>query len=135
MSNLSTQRFSRWEDIPREILSEHIQRQVVSGDALMLSKLHMKKGSKVSTHTHPNEQFTYIIEGKVQFRYGENLENEVIVSAGELLHIPANVPHNAVCMEDTVDLDIFTPLREDWATAGGNRYFSSAERSTEDANP
>jgi quercetin dioxygenase-like cupin family protein len=124
MPKLAVQRSFRWTDVPPEAVSESILRQVVSGDALMLSKLQMKKGATVSTHTHPNEQFTYILEGKVRFNYGENLENEVIVGAGELLHLPANVPHNAVCLEDAVDLDIFTPLRKDWATVEGNRYLT-----------
>jgi quercetin dioxygenase-like cupin family protein len=122
MSSPAINRFSRWMDVPCEAVSETILRQVVSGDALTLSKLQMKKGATVSTHAHPNEQFTYILEGKVQFKYGEKLENHVIVGAGELLHIPANVPHNAVCLEDAIDLDIFTPIRADWATTEGNRY-------------
>lgn len=124
MAGLDAQRVLSWNDVSREVLNEYIQRQVVSGDELMLAKLHMKKGATVSTHSHPNEQFSYILKGKVRFQYGENLGHEVEVGAGELLHIPSNVLHNAVCLEDAIDLDIFTPPRKDWATSEGNRYLS-----------
>ncbi|WP_323118084.1 cupin domain-containing protein [Burkholderia alba] len=127
MMKLNSDPFVAWSDVPREVLNEYIQRQVVSGDQLMLAKLHMKSGATVATHSHPNEQFTYILSGKVLFNYGKHLEHQAVVSAGELLHIPADVPHNAKCLEDAIDLDIFTPPRADWDTAAGNRYFSGGE--------
>ncbi|WP_460370802.1 cupin domain-containing protein [Pseudomonas sp. Tul1A2] len=124
MSGLNGSSYGSWVDVPREVLNEYIDRQVVSGDQLMMAKLFLKKDAFVAEHRHPNEQFTYILSGKVLFRYGLNMEKEAIVAAGEILHIPANVPHSALCLEDAVDLDVFTPLREDWLKAGGNDYFS-----------
>jgi quercetin dioxygenase-like cupin family protein len=126
VTGLNEQGFGAWDRIERERLNAHIERQVVSGDKLMMARLYLKKGAFVNTHAHPNEQFTCILEGKVLFRYGANLEHEALVGPGEILHIPANVPHNARCVEDAIDLDIFTPLRADWSTAAGNRYFSGA---------
>ncbi len=124
--NLNEQGYGVWENIMREVLTDQIERQVVAGDALMMAKLFLKKGAFVGTHTHPNEQFTYILSGRLLFRYGETLEHEAIVGPGEFLHLPANLPHNALCLEDAVDLDVFTPLRADWLCPRGNRYFSGA---------
>jgi quercetin dioxygenase-like cupin family protein len=68
----------------------------------------------VPRHQHHNEQFTYIIEGALRFEIGEDGAEEVIVRAGEVLHIPSNVWHMAEALEDTLDMDIFNPPREDW---------------------
>ncbi|WP_175954100.1 cupin domain-containing protein [Burkholderia sp. BCC0405] len=124
---LTSDPFVAWSDVPLETLNEYIQRQVVSGDQLTLAMLHMKAGAWVATHSHPNEQLTYILSGKVLFRYGTSLEHEAVVSAGELFHIPAGVPHNAKCLENAIDLDIFTPPRTDWDTVDGNRYFLAGD--------
>ncbi|KWZ48323.1 cupin [Burkholderia savannae] len=126
MTGLNERGFGAWDRVEREVLTDRIERQVVSGDALTLAKLFLKKGAFVGTHSHPNEQFTYILEGRLLFRYGERLEHEVEVGPGEILHLPANVPHNALCLEDAVDLDVFTPPRADWLAPDGNRYFAGA---------
>ncbi|AOJ05835.1 cupin [Burkholderia mayonis] len=126
--------FGAWDWVEREVLTDRIERQVVSGDALMMAKLFLKKGAFVGTHSHPNEQFTYILEGCLLFRYGVQLEHEAEVGPGEILHIPANVPHNALCLEDAVDLDVFTPLRADWLAPGGNRYFAGASAAASSAS-
>jgi quercetin dioxygenase-like cupin family protein len=76
----------------------------------------------VPRHSHHNEQFTYIVEGALHFRLGEQGEREVTVSAGEVLHIPAHVPHEATALEDTLDVDIFSPPRQDWLD-GTDSYF------------
>lgn len=124
MNQLNNPGFEIWEQVKREVITEKIERQVISGDQLMMVKLFLKKGAFVGTHSHPNEQFTYILNGKILFRYGENLQYEASVGANEVLHIPANLPHNALCLEDAVDLDIFTPPRTDWATASGSQYLT-----------
>jgi quercetin dioxygenase-like cupin family protein len=91
---------------------------------MMLSRLTLKAGAQVSRHSHPNEQFTCILEGALEFRLGEDLEQATTVRAGEVLHIPANVPHCALALEDTIDLDIFSPPRQDWMQPGGEDYFT-----------
>ncbi|AJX35271.1 Predicted mannose-6-phosphate isomerase [Burkholderia oklahomensis] len=133
MAGLNERGFGAWDRVEREVLTDQIERQVVSGDALMMAKLFLKKGAFVGTHAHPNEQFTCILEGRLLFRYGEQLEHEAEVGPGEILHIPANVPHNALCLEDAVDLDVFTPLRADWLAPDGNRYFSGASAAASSA--
>jgi len=80
----------------------------------MLAHVYLKKGSVVPKHQHENEQFTYILEGALEFLIGENGERKEIIHAGEVLHLPSNVPHAARALEDTLDLDIFCPPRQDW---------------------
>lgn len=101
----------RWERIALEDLNPLLQRQFVVGGDLMLARVLLKKGCVVPRHSHVNEQLTYILEGALKF-FIEG--KEIIVNAGEVLCIPPNVPHEAVALEDTVDLDVFNPPRKDW---------------------
>lgn len=101
----------RWESIALEDLNPLLQRQFVVGGDLMLARVLLKKGCVVPRHSHVNEQLTYILEGALKF-FIEG--KEIIVNAGEVLCIPPNVPHEAVALEDTVDLDVFNPPRKDW---------------------
>ena len=111
----------RWEDLPLERLNERLDRRLVTGDRLMLAHVYLKKGCVVPMHRHENEQMTYILEGALRFRLGEDGEREVTVRAGEVLHIPSNLPHEAVALEDTLDVDVFSPPRQDWLF-GTDRY-------------
>jgi quercetin dioxygenase-like cupin family protein len=101
----------RWDKIPLEDLNPLLQRQFVVGGDLMLARVLLKKGCVVPRHSHVNEQLTYILEGALKF-FIEG--KEIVVNAGEVLCIPPNVPHEAVALEDTVDLDVFHPPRTDW---------------------
>ena len=111
-----------WDAMPKEAVTPLIDRRLVTGERSMLAHIHLRKGSVVPQHSHDNEQFTYVLEGALQFFLGEEGEDEVIVRAGEVLHIPSGLPHKAVALEDTVDLDVFTPLRQDWLD-GTDTYF------------
>ena len=86
----------------------------------MLAHVYLKKGALVPKHHHENEQLTYILEGALRFRLGDNLDEEVVVSAGEVLHIPSNYPHEAEALEDTLDVDVFSPPRQDWLNKTDN---------------
>lgn len=95
----------------KEILSPRIARKIVTGEKAMVAQVFLAKGAEVPEHSHESEQITYILEGALEFE----LEGKtVVVSAGEVLLIPSNVPHRAVALEDTLDLDIFSPIRTDW---------------------
>jgi quercetin dioxygenase-like cupin family protein len=106
--------FYRWNDMPKEKVSDVLDRRLITGDKVMLTHVYLKKGAIVPQHNHHNEQITYILEGGLRFWIGED-ESEVIdVRAGEVLHIPSLVKHKAEALEDTVDVDIFSPPRQDW---------------------
>ena len=103
--------YVKWKDIEVEQLNPLIGRQFVVGKDVMVARVLLKKGANVPLHHHHNEQITYILEGALEFLIaGER----IVVRAGEVLCIPPNVPHEANALEDTVDLDIFNPPRQDW---------------------
>lgn len=104
----------RWDAMPKEQVTDSLSRRLITGERMMLAHVYLDKGCIVPRHSHENEQITYILEGALRFWIGENEEEEVIVRAGEVLHIPSNVPHKAEALEDTVDVDIFSPPRQDW---------------------
>ena len=100
-----------WHTIPLEELNPLLQRQFVVGQEIMVARVLLKKGCIVPEHSHHNEQLTYILDGALKFWIDGR---EIVVHAGEVLCIPANMPHKAEALEDTVDLDVFNPPRADW---------------------
>jgi quercetin dioxygenase-like cupin family protein len=111
MSTPAELKYIAWNKVPREKLNPLIDREMVVGDKIMLARVLLKKGAHVPQHHHHNEQVTYILEGALKFAIDGK---EIVVRAGEVLCIPAHMPHEAWALEDTVDLDVFTPPREDW---------------------
>lgn len=103
----------RWDDMPKEELSPSIGRRIISGERAMIAHVYLAAGAVVPRHEHDNEQLTYILDGALEFTLGEEEETRV-VRAGEVLLIPGGVPHSAVALEDTLDVDVFAPPRQDW---------------------
>lgn len=104
----------RWSDLPLEQLKSDIGRRLITGTNTMIAQIYLKKGGEVPMHSHHNEQITYVLEGALKFLLGAEQDEEVIVRTGEVLTIPPHLPHSAVALEDTLDVDIFNPPREDW---------------------
>jgi unsaturated pyranuronate lyase len=104
------QQFS-WPTVKKEQLNPRLWRKVISGEKAMFAQIFLAKGCVVPTHHHESEQISYIVEGALKF----HLEGkEIVVRQGEVLLIPSNVPHSAEALEDTMDFDIFSPIRKDW---------------------
>lgn len=101
----------RWDEVPSEALNPLLERQLVVGDQMMVARVFLKKDCIVPEHSHLNEQVTYVQKGALKFTIDGR---EITVRTGEFLCIPPHVPHAAVAIEDTVDIDIFTPPRADW---------------------
>ena len=101
----------RWDEIPTETLTPLLDRQIVVGDQVMVARVLLKKDCVVPLHSHFNEQITHVQSGALHFMIDGR---EITVRPGEFLCIPPNVPHTAIALEDTVDIDIFTPPRADW---------------------
>lgn len=118
----------RWDNLPREQVTPALARRLVTGRRMMLAQVYLDRGCIVPRHSHENEQMTWIVEGALRFKLGEEGRHEVIVRAGEVLHIPSGVPHEAEALEDTLDVDIFSPPRSDWLD-GTDTYFH--DRATE----
>ena len=100
-----------WNTVEREQLNPSFARQVIHGDSMTVAKVFLKKGYVVPEHSHPNEQISMMERGALRFLFGSE---EVVVRAGETLRIPANVPHSAEALEDSVATDLFSPPRQDW---------------------
>lgn len=100
--------------MPRERVNDRLERRLITGERMMLAHVYLKRGCLVPMHQHENEQLTYVLEGALEFTLGADRSEKVVVRAGEVLVIPSSVPHEAVALEDTLDVDLFCPPREDW---------------------
>ncbi len=101
----------RWDELELEHVTEMISRRIVTGEREMLAQIYLKKGALVPMHSHEAEQMTCILQGALRFL----IEGEdITVREGEVLLIPSNVPHQAEALDDTFELDVFSPIRHDW---------------------
>jgi quercetin dioxygenase-like cupin family protein len=110
-ATLSALEKTSWKTMEIEQMNDKLSRQMISGENATISQLVLKKGATVPRHSHTNEQYSWIISGVLKFIFDDR---EILVGKGEILVIPPNVAHSAVALEDTVDVDIFAPRREDW---------------------
>jgi quercetin dioxygenase-like cupin family protein len=119
-----------WDDMAVEELTPLIGRRLVYTEKQMLAHVYLKQGAIVPAHDHVNEQITYILSGALRFWIGEHADAPgsefVDVRAGEVLVIPSMVRHRAEALEDTLDVDIFNPPRQDWIDKSDN-YLRTGE--------
>jgi len=102
-----------WDSVKKEMLNEKLGRKVISGEKVTLAQIFLAKDALVPLHQHESEQMSWVLEGVLKFE----LEGmEVIARKGDVLHIPANAPHSARALEESVALDVFSPIRRDWLT-------------------
>jgi len=115
---MSSVRHLPWSSVRLEELNPLISRKLISSERMMLAQVFLKQGAIVPAHDHHNEQFTYILSGVLRFWIGEHADapGDVYtdVRAGEVLVIPSMVRHRAEALEDTLDVDVFDPPRQDW---------------------
>jgi quercetin dioxygenase-like cupin family protein len=100
-----------WDEMEKEVLSPTIARKIISGEKAMVAQVFLAKGAVVPEHHHESEQITYILEGALEFHLDGKT---IVVGKGQVLRIPSFMPHMAIALEDTLDLDIFSPIRHDW---------------------
>jgi quercetin dioxygenase-like cupin family protein len=108
---MTTVRVHRWDEIALEKITEMISQKIVAGEREMLAQIYLKRGTLVPMHAHESEQMTYILQGAMKFVVGGE---EITVREGEVLHIPPWTPHQAEALDDTFELDVFSPVRPDW---------------------
>ena len=101
----------RWDEMAHEQVTGEITRKVISVEREMLATVYLKQGAIVPTHNHESEQITYVLEGALTFDINGA---SIILHAGDVLCIPSWVAHKAEALEDTVELDVFSPIRQDW---------------------
>ena len=117
-----TARLSRWDEIALEKVTELLSRKIVSGEREMIVQVYVKRGCLVPMHAHESEQMTYVLQGALKYLVAGE---EIIVREGEVLHIPSGVEHQAEALEDTFELDVFSPIRQDWIDKTDD-YFHAA---------
>jgi quercetin dioxygenase-like cupin family protein len=108
---MTTVRVHRWDEIALDKITEMISQKIIVGEREMLAQIYLKRGALVPMHAHESEQMTYILQGALKVLVGGE---EVMVREGEVLHIPSGTPHQAEALEDTFELDVFSPVRHDW---------------------
>src|SRR3954467_11115109 len=104
-------RLHRWDEIALEKITEMMSQKIITGQREMLAQIYLKRGALIPMHSHDSEQMTYILQGALRFLVGNE---EVVVREGEVLHIPANVTHQAEALEDPFERGVFRPVRTDW---------------------
>ena len=103
----------RWTDLPRDEPMALLERRRIIGENVMMSEVRLKKGCTVPTHAHHNEQFAWVVSGRVRFGIGpQESQDEMVLEAGEVLHLPSDVPHSAEALEESLVIDIFSPPSE-----------------------
>lgn len=100
-----------WSALPVEQLNALIGRQMLHTETMTVARIILAKGALVPRHQHPNEQITNVLEGRLRFVLGDE---ERIVGTGAAVLIPADLPHEVEALEDSIALDVFSPVREDW---------------------
>src|SRR5918994_7561331 len=115
----------RWDEIALEKVTEMISRKIVTGEREMLAQIYLKRGALVPMHSHESEQMTYILSGALKFLIGGE---EITVREGDVLHIPSWLPHQAEALDDTFEMDIFSPVRQDWLDHADEYFEAEAGR-------
>jgi unsaturated pyranuronate lyase len=110
----------RWTDLSSQALTESIQRRYFTADRVTVARFELKKGGVVPRHAHDNEQVSCVLTGALRFQFDDR---EVVVGAGEVMQIPGGIAHEVTVLEDTVVMDIFSPVRQDWID-GTDTYFT-----------
>jgi quercetin dioxygenase-like cupin family protein len=114
----------QWDDVPLETVNPMMTRRVITGELMTVARIYFKDGFLVPRHSHHNEQITQVISGAMRFRFGENGEHEFDVAAGGVVVIPANLAHEALCIGDVEEMDMWAPRRDDWLD-GSDDYLRS----------
>ena len=115
-------RHYRWADLTEEQMNPSTRRRFVTADRVTLGRFELKAGGAVPAHAHENEQVTCVISGALKFRFKDG---EVLVRAGEVLQIPSWAEHAVDVVEDTIAIDVFCPVRQDWIDRTDS-YFKQA---------
>ena len=100
-----------WDQMSWESVTREISRKVINGRSVTVAQIHMKEGAVVPEYSHPNEQVTIVVRGALRFRIGDE---EQVLRPADVLVTAANAPHRVAALEDTLAIDIFSPVRQDW---------------------
>ena len=114
MSTQGNVELLQWDDIPMETVNPSMRRQIITGELMTVARIYLKDGFLVPMHSHHNEQITQVISGVLRFRLGKDGDEVIDVGPGQVIVIPANLPHEARVVGDVVETDMWAPRRDDW---------------------
>ncbi|MDO6492505.1 MULTISPECIES: cupin domain-containing protein [unclassified Cellulophaga] len=118
-----------FDEMESETIGKGIKRKWFHGQKGQMTIFNLEKDAHIPWHQHPNEQITYIMSGKVKIKtIIDGKEEFVEVGAGEVIVFPENVPHEFWALEQTVDLDVHVPVREDWLSKELPDYLKKTEK-------
>lgn len=103
-----------WDEVELETVNEHMKRKVITGELMTVARIWFKDGFLVPMHSHHNEQITQVIRGRMRFRFGEDSKEERVLGPGDVVVIPAHLPHEALCIGEVEEMDMWAPRRDDW---------------------
>jgi len=101
----------RWRDQPVEQLTPTLGRQLVNTKKMTIARIVLAAGAIVPSHEHPQEQVATVLEGRLRFVVGNE---EYVVEAGDSVIVPSGVSHRVEALADSLVLDVFSPVRDDW---------------------
>lgn len=118
---MGRKKFFKENEIKWEELGGGVSRKFLGYDnQIMMVKVKFDKGAIGSPHHHYHTQTTYCATGKFEFTIdGE----KSIVNAGEGVYIAPNLLHSALCLEEGILIDVFSPVREDFLDGSAVAYF------------
>ena len=103
-----------WDQVELETVNPQMTRRIVTGERLTVARIYFKDGFRVPLHSHEHEQVTQVISGVLRFWLGANREKTLDLGPGDVIVIPSNMPHEALCIGDVEEMDTWSPRREDW---------------------
>jgi quercetin dioxygenase-like cupin family protein len=103
-----------WDQVDLETVNPQMKRRIVTGERLTVARIYFTDGFLVPLHSHEQEQVTQVISGQMRFSIGANREKVVDLGPGDVIVIPSNVPHEALCIGDVEEMDTWSPRRDDW---------------------
>ena len=103
-----------WDEIPLETVNPSMKRRIVTGEKMTVARIYFEDGFVVPMHSHENEQITQVIRGRMHFVFGDDRSREMDLGPGDVVVIPAHLPHEATMIGEVEEMDMWSPRREDW---------------------
>jgi quercetin dioxygenase-like cupin family protein len=95
----------------KELLEGVHMRTLVHGEKTLMGQFSVAKGSSIPSHSHPHEQTGFMVSGKLRFKIEDDVMEAV---TGDSWCIPGDVEHSVEALEDSVVIEVFSPVREDY---------------------
>ena len=103
-----------WNEVELEIVNENMKRRIVTGEKMTVARIYFEDGFIVPMHSHHNEQITQVVSGQMRFEFGGDEPRELLLNPGDVVVIPADLPHAATCIGPVEEIDMWSPRRDDW---------------------